>query len=354
MLKAKRRDTEVFSMSFMDCICCGFGAVLLLFILTTGQKSDYGEDTVETLKTQVEELDREIVKERDDFNKLAKPVALTEAELANLQEENIQTKSKADEQESELKRLLQQLAALKDEEAKLLADLKNMPEEEQQPVPIPEVDRRQYLTGVQMEGSHILFIVRASGSMLGDTLDDAIARLDDPDFKKREAPKWQRVVKAMDWLVASLGTDANFQILLFNDETVPLLPDRSEGWVSRGDRSGVQQTLAKLRQVVPKGSANLERAFLAVRYMPTLPDAIVLITDGLPTASDSAPSSDSSDDDTRMAYLRQAIRQLPPRIPVSTILFPTSGDPGAPALYWELAGYTNGALVSPSADWPDT
>jgi hypothetical protein len=154
--------------------------------------------------------------------------------------------------------------------------------------------------------------------------------------------------------VASLGTDTNFQILLFNEETIPLLPDRSEGWISRGDRAGVQQALAKLRQVVPKGSANLERAFNTVRYLPTLPDAIVLITDGLPTASDSSPSSDSSDDDTRMSYLRQAIRQLPPRIPVSTILFPTSGDPGAPALYWELAGYTNGALVSPSADWPDT
>lgn len=354
MLKAKRRDPEVFSMSFMDCICCGFGAVLLLFILTTGQKSDYGEDTVETLKTQVVELDREIVKERDEFNKLARPVTLSEPELASLQEENLNTRRKADEQEEELKRLLRQLAALKDEEARLLADLKNMPEEEQQPVPIPEVDRRQYLTGVQMEGSHILFVVRSSGSMLGDTIDDAVARLDDPDFKKREAPKWQRVVKSLEWLVASLSPEANFQILLFNDETVPLLPDRADGWIARSDRAGVQQALANLRQVVPKGSANLERAFTTVRYMPTLPDAIVLLTDGLPTASDSSPASDSSDDETRMAYLRQAIRQLPPRIPVSTILFPTSGDPGAPALYWELAGYTNGALVSPSADWPDT
>ncbi|WP_157772172.1 hypothetical protein [Lacunisphaera limnophila] len=341
-------------MSFMDCICCGFGAVLLLFILTTGQKSDYGKDTVEQLKKQVTQLDRDITQEQLALSKLARPATLTEAELASMQEENVQTKSKADAEEEELKRLLRQIAALRDEEAKLLADLKNMPEEEQQPVPIPEIDRRQYLTGVKLEGSHVLFIVRASGSMLGDTLEDAIARLDEPDFKKRAAPKWQRVVKALEWLVASLGTDANFQILLFNDETVPLLPDRSDGWVSRGDRAGVQQTLTKLRQVVPEGSANLERAFNTVRYLPILPDSIVLLTDGLPTASDSAPSSEGSDDDTRMAYLRQAIRQLPPRIPVSTILFPTSGDPGAPALYWELAGYTNGALVSPSADWPDT
>ncbi|RXK54737.1 hypothetical protein ESB00_02245 [Oleiharenicola lentus] len=354
MLKGKRRETEVFSMSFMDCICCGFGAVLLLFILTTGQKADHSEETVEELKQRVAEMEKEITKEQDVLAKMARPAAMTAEQLAAVKQENENLKRKADELDAELKQLLRQLAALKNEEAKLLADLKAMPEEEQQPVPIPEVDRRQYLTGVQMEGSHVLFIVRASGSMLGDTIDEAAARLDDPDFKKREAPKWQRVIKALEWLVASLAPDTNFQILLFNDETIPLVPDRGEGWISRGDRPGVQQTLTKLRQVVPKGSANLERAFNQVRYMPTLPDAIVLITDGLPTASEGSPDASSTDDDTRMLFLRQAVRQLPPRIPVSTILFPTSGDPGAPALYWELAGFTKGALVSPSADWPDT
>lgn len=354
MLKGKRRETEIFSLSFMDCICCGFGAILLLFILTTGQKADQSEETVEELKQRVAEMEKEITKEQDVLSKMARPATLSAEELAAVQAENQSTKRKADELEEELKQLLRQLAALKNEEAKLLADLKAMPEEEQQPVPIPEVDRRQYLTGVQMDGSHVLFLVRASGSMLGDTIDEAAGRLEDPDYKKREAPKWVRVVRSLEWLVASLAPDTNFQILLFNDETVPLLPDRGEGWISRGDRSGVQQALSKLRLVVPQGSANLERAFNHVRYMPTLPDSIVLVTDGLPTASESSPNDASTDDDARMLFLRQAVRQLPPRIPVSTVLFPTSGDPGAPALYWELAGYTKGALVSPSADWPDT
>ena len=37
-LANKRRETEVFSLAFLDCICCGFGAVLLVFILTVSQK----------------------------------------------------------------------------------------------------------------------------------------------------------------------------------------------------------------------------------------------------------------------------------------------------------------------------
>lgn len=353
MLKGKRRETEIFSMSFMDCICCGFGAVLLLFILTTGQRADHTEDTVDELKQRVAAMEKEITREQDELNRMARPVALTDAELAALREENRNTKSRADQQEQELRQLLRLVAALKDEEARLLADLKSLPEEEQQPVPIPDVDRRQYLTGVRMEGSHILFVVRASGSMLGETIEEAASHLDDPEFQKRESPKWRRVVRSLHWLVANLSPEANFQILLFNDQAVTLLPDRGEGWIARNDAPGVRQALERLRQVVPQGSANLERAFNHIRYMPTVPDAVVLLTDGLPTASDSSPDAASTDDDTRMLFLRQAVRQLPPRVPVSTILFPMSGDPGAPALYWELASYTNGALVSPSVDWPD-
>jgi len=356
MLKEKRRETEIFSLSFMDCICCGFGAILLLFILTTGQKTDFTQEQLDDLKTRVNQLDTQITQERAELERMAKPATLTEEELARLLQENASDRQKVTAEKEQLKLLLQQLGQLKDAQAKLLAEQANLPKEDEQPVPIPEVDRRQYLTGVKLEGTHILFLLRTSGSMLGDSLEDAISRLDDPEFKKREAPKWQRVIKAMDWLVANLGPDTNFQILLFNDETVPLLPNRSGAseWIARRDRQGVQEVLSRLRQVVPGGSANLERAFTTLRYLPTLPDAVVLLTDGLPTPSDTSPNTGTTDDDTRMRYLRHAVRQLPPRIPVSTILFPTTGDPGAPALYWELAGATRGALVSPSADWPDT
>ena len=36
------------------------------------------------------------------------------------------------------------------------------------------------------------------------------------------------------------------------------------------------------------------------------------------------------------------------------LFFPLNGDPAGPALYWELANATRGALVSPAKSWPDT
>ena len=36
----KRHPIEVFSLSFLDCLCCGFGAILLLFILSAEVVAD--------------------------------------------------------------------------------------------------------------------------------------------------------------------------------------------------------------------------------------------------------------------------------------------------------------------------
>ena len=30
----RRRPTTIFSLAFLDCICCGFGAIILLFVLS--------------------------------------------------------------------------------------------------------------------------------------------------------------------------------------------------------------------------------------------------------------------------------------------------------------------------------
>ena len=48
-------------------------------------------------------------------------------------------------------------------------------------------------------------------------VDAATARLGDSDDKKREAPKWQRVIQSLEWMLASLGPETRFQILLFNE-----------------------------------------------------------------------------------------------------------------------------------------
>ena len=60
------------------------------------------------------------------------------------------------------------------------------------------------------------------------------------------------------------------------------------------------------------------------------------------------------DSELRIRFFRAAQRTIPARVPVNVVLFPMSGDPAAPGLFWTLAINTRGSFVSPSRDWPDT
>jgi hypothetical protein len=355
-LASKRRELEVFSLSFLDCICCGFGAVLLIFLLTIAKKTDVDKADVDAARDKLRKVESQMTLNQQQLDKLAQILAAAQLELESINSKNTQDQVKMSDRKRELLLMLQQTGALKDALHALLGEKKAMPTEEKAaPVPIPNVDRRQYLTGVKLQGEFVVFLVRASGSMLDDTIDTAAARLEDSDEKKREAPKWRRTIQALEWMLASLEPETRFQILLFSEETTPIIPTRGEEWFDTRDRKTMTDVITKLHAVVPKGGANLERAFTAIRFLPRLPDSIVLLTDGLPTRSDSVPVDGDVDEQTRIRFFEIATKQLPPRIPVSTILFPTLvGDPGAPGLYWELANATRGALVSPSKTWPDT
>jgi predicted nuclease with TOPRIM domain len=183
MLRQKRKEVEVFSLSFMDCICCGFGAVLLLFILTTGQKTNFTETDLTDLRDRIAAMEREISDERTEIERLAKALAIEDVNLDGLREESTDKETKISQRKNELQLLLQQVSTLKDALAKLLEEQQAIPTQEEPPaISIPNVDRRQYLTGIRMEGEHVLFIVRASGSMLDETIEGARARQSDPDF----------------------------------------------------------------------------------------------------------------------------------------------------------------------------
>jgi hypothetical protein len=355
MLAQKRREVELFSLSFMDCICCGFGAILLIFILTTGQKSSFDRKELTELKERVGQLTKETRVEKEEIERLAKSLAALDLDLKGLRDEKSQEESRLTEREKQMQLLLREMSTLQDVLAKLMEQKAALPMQvEAPPLPLPNVDRRQYLTGVRLEGDYILFLVRASGSMLGETIDEAASRLGDADFKKRDAPKWQRVVRGLEWMLANLGPNTRFQIQFFNDEVTPILPARPDDWFNPRDKPTMSQVLTRLHEIVPGGSANMERAFNNVRLMQRLPASIVLFTDSLPTASDTLVNGGVVDDETRIRFFHAARKQLPARIPVSTILFPLNGDPAGPALYWELANATRGALVSPSKSWPDT
>ena len=61
----KRRPIEVFSLSFLDCLCCGFGAILLIFILSIGSgphgvESEVDVPTLRAMRAQLAMLEADV------------------------------------------------------------------------------------------------------------------------------------------------------------------------------------------------------------------------------------------------------------------------------------------------------
>ena len=110
--------------------------------------------------------------------------------------------------------------------------------------------------------------------------------------------------------------------------------------------------ISELKRLAPLGGTNLEAPFLRARSLTLQPDNIVLITDGLPTQGKGGARSNTIDGAGRVRLFQKAIKNLPAKIPVNTILFPMEGDPLAPSLYWQLALDSGGSFFTPTRDWP--
>jgi hypothetical protein len=69
-MKLRRHDTEVFSLSFLDCICCGFGAIILLLVMTDFDQPVIIERTRVAMDGQLARLQQELHEIRGETDQL--------------------------------------------------------------------------------------------------------------------------------------------------------------------------------------------------------------------------------------------------------------------------------------------
>jgi hypothetical protein len=138
----------------------------------------------------------------------------------------------------------------------------------------------------------------------------------------------------------------------FNEAARPLIDDNGDAWLDAGDPAALNQAVERMRQVIPGGGTSLLNAFRAAGQLTPPPDNIFLLTDGLPTMGAKRPWIKRVSSDKRRNLFNDAVRQLPPGVPVNIILLPMEGDPLAADAYWRLAKRSKGSFFSPARDWP--
>ena len=364
-MKERRRELNVFSMSFLDAITAGFGAVVLLFMLVSQNALVDHRTVVDDMEAEARRWElrvltgqRNLVQLQEQLeNQLREWTALlsmrenltseikdTQARLETLTEDS-------EARQAAIERLRAELATLSQQSQELSASAK--PDDEGTRLRSFEGEgNRQYLTGLRMGGRRVAILVDTSTSMLDRTIVNILRRRNMSAEQQRRAPKWQQVVNTVDWLTTQIAPGTQVQIIGFSDKATWLIPDSEGQWVTLTDGSELDAPVAALRASHPQGGTSLHAGFNALKLLDPKPDNIYLLVDGLPTMGDVMPTRPGVNAADRLDHFNRAIRQLPVGVPINVIMFAMEGDPQAAPAYWLLSLRTGGSLLAPSEDWP--
>jgi len=160
----RRREFEVFSMSFLDAICCGFGAIILLFIVSRTSEPGRLEESERDLDGLIAQYERELNEIVGETERVRRDEANTSSDLRT-------DRRRIEDLQAELERIRAQLLitqdptltneqnrlasakqSLTDEMRRLLADYR------------PPIDEYK-VGGIPVDSEYIIFLIDTSGSM---------------------------------------------------------------------------------------------------------------------------------------------------------------------------------------------
>jgi hypothetical protein len=165
-MKKKNRETETFSLSFLDAVTCAFGAVILLLVLT----KIYEPQTIERskqelagliaalqkelfdLRGETAVLNREMVTVDDQLAKSRQSVAKLRGDVSDVRGQFEASQDSADVDSEQRGELVAARQLLTEEMKRLLANYK-------------PADNDTTVGGIPVDSEYIIFVIDTSGSM---------------------------------------------------------------------------------------------------------------------------------------------------------------------------------------------
>ena len=350
---AKKRRNIAFSLSFLDIMACGFGAVTLLFLILRHNANEIPIPD-ERLSSEISLLQQDIQQAEQDQVKALNSLEDIELRLVKTQGLSKRVITEIAEKEKSIQEDPNNIDILR-------RKVKQLEEETAQIEDIEFGDKvrefvgdgnRQYLTGLTLGGERVLILIDGSASMLADTVVNALRRRNMDDVQKQKSAKWQWSLRTLEWLLAQLPPSSRFQVYVFNNQAQAILAGTEGEWLDASDSLALERVMESTDAFVPSEGTSLSKAIDVIAEFDSKPDNLFILTDGLPTMGNTPPKKYMVTGSQRRQHFETAIAKLPRGIPVNTILFPMEGDPEAAALFWQLALDTKGAFIAPSRDWP--
>ena len=159
-MKLRKREFDIFSLSFLDIISCGFGAVIMLILIskTHDDVSITGQDEIKDMLNTVITLENTILDIKQIIESQVSKADQLSSEKEQLEIASTQLKSKIQQQEEEQASLAGDLQGL----ALVQSTLK------QASISTPRTAntiRDEEVGGIPVDSDYVIFIVDTSGSM---------------------------------------------------------------------------------------------------------------------------------------------------------------------------------------------
>jgi hypothetical protein len=165
-MRRKRRETEGAGLAFLDVISCGFGAIILLLVLTKVFDPVILEDTIDNLEAylaslqdelfelrgETRQLNRDMISKEDEKKDDIKRLAQLQVQLDALKSEFNFTSDKTLINNTIQGRLAKARQSLDEEMKRLLAEFRKQADDDT-------------IGGIPVDSEYVIFIIDTSGSM---------------------------------------------------------------------------------------------------------------------------------------------------------------------------------------------
>ncbi len=182
----EKKTTEVFSMSFLDIMACGFGALVLILLISEFNEIEIIENTY-TYDLFLKKQD-EVVTKTNQLNEVDKELTSKLRNLISIQEELEKVKNYLSNRTAVVESLTE-LSQLK--ESQIIVKKEDQKEPEEQVV----------ASGIRIDSKYLIFIIDNSGSMV-------------------EGAPWSRVVKEIETIITTFPSLEGFMVMNDTGKTI--------------------------------------------------------------------------------------------------------------------------------------
>ena len=161
----KRREFNMFTLSFLDAICCGFGAIIILFVLSKGGETRATQQIREEARGVIERLEGELreIQGKTEFANLA--LTKRKGQLSEYEELLVRLRADLAEVEGRFASALERGEAQNELEGQLAEAKQKLTEEMRRLLHGIPLRPESPIGGIPVDSEYIIFLIDTSGSM---------------------------------------------------------------------------------------------------------------------------------------------------------------------------------------------